>query len=247
VLGYDQTHDVALIKIQNPPNNLKTVSLGDSSRLTVGQSVVAMGNAYGRGGAPAVVSGQITALDQTITASDSSGGNSETLYHLIEVNANIVPGDSGGPLMNSSNQVIGMDTAGSASTLRPRGTTGTTGGAYAIPINDAMAIVHKIESGQGSSTIQIGTRGILGVQVADSVSPAGALISATEPSSPAAAAGIAANDVIVSLNGQTVDSAASLGAAMTGHHPGDSVNVTWVDQAGRQHSAAITLIPGPPA
>jgi S1-C subfamily serine protease len=244
VMGYDQTHDVALLKFDNPPSGLSPVTLGDSGTVQVGDHVVGRGNAYGRGGAPIAAAGSVIALDQTITATDSSGGKSETLNNLIEIDAQIVPGDSGGPLFNSDNKVVGMDTAGPAGNgFHTRG----SGGAFAIPINDALDIVHQIEQGKGSNTIQIGTRGIMGVAVADSTSPAGSLIKTVEPGSPAEKAGIVPGDVITQVDGNSVDSSQSLGDALTGHHPGDSVHVTWVNAAGTQHDATMVLIPGPPA
>ena len=111
VLGYDPVDDVALIKINDISGlNLKVAPLGNSDNLTIGADVVAIGNAYGKGGTPAVVSGTVADLDQSITASD--GGSSENLTGMIQMNADIVSGDSGGPLVNAAGKVIGMDTAG---------------------------------------------------------------------------------------------------------------------------------------
>jgi S1-C subfamily serine protease len=110
VVGYDQTDDVAVIQLQGA-SGLATVSYGNSSQVSPGSPVVALGNAGGKGGTPSVAAGSITALDQSITASDESSGESEQLSDMLETNANIQPGDSGGPLVNGSGQVIGMDTA----------------------------------------------------------------------------------------------------------------------------------------
>ena len=111
MVGYDVTGDLALIQLQNA-SGLKTVPLGDSSMVKTGDQVVAMGNAEGQNAiVPAV--GQVTALNQTITAGDQGGSiTQETLHNMIETNANVVSGDSGGPLANSAGEVIGMDTAG---------------------------------------------------------------------------------------------------------------------------------------
>ncbi|RJQ78921.1 PDZ domain-containing protein [Amycolatopsis panacis] len=113
VLGYDRSHDVAVLKLANA-SGLTTETLGDSSTVAVGDAVVGIGNAGGTGGDPAVASGRVTALGQSITASDESSGSSEQLTGLIQVDANIQSGDSGGPLVNANGQVIGMDTAASA-------------------------------------------------------------------------------------------------------------------------------------
>src|SRR5258708_7251960 len=123
VLGTDPAADVALLQLQGA-SGLATVTVADSSTLTVGQAVIAIGNALGRGGAPSVTSGSITALDQTITASDGNGPG-EQLSGLIESDASISPGDSGGALVNTSGQVVGMITAGPSSP-RPPPPTPTT-------------------------------------------------------------------------------------------------------------------------
>jgi S1-C subfamily serine protease len=110
VVGYDQTDDVAVIKLQGA-SGLATVSFGNSSQVASGSQVVALGNAGGKGGTPSVAAGSVTALNQSITASDEDSGSSEQLTGMIETNADIQPGDSGGPLVNASGQVIGIDTA----------------------------------------------------------------------------------------------------------------------------------------
>src|SRR6202165_5266642 len=187
VVGYDATADVAVLQIQGV-SGLKTVTTGNSSSLAVGQPVLAIGNALGAGGTPAVTSGQITALQQTITASDSVGGASETLTGLIQMNALIQPGDSGGPLVDASGNVIGIDTAGQSTGRVPANAGSTTG--YAIPINAALSIAQQIESG-GGANITVGTRGILGVQVRDATT-SGATVVGVQTASPADAAGIQA-------------------------------------------------------
>ena len=113
VVGYDATDDVAVLQVEGAPK-LQTVTTS-SSQPSVGDSVVAIGNALGRGGTPATAQGTVTALNQTITATDDDGSNPETLNGVIQVDANIQPGDSGGPLVNADGQVIGMDSAGSQS------------------------------------------------------------------------------------------------------------------------------------
>jgi S1-C subfamily serine protease len=110
VVGYDQTDDVAVVQLQGA-SGLATVSFGNSSQVTSGSQVVALGNAGGKGGTPSVAAGSVTGLNQSITASDEGSASSENLTGMIETNANIQPGDSGGPLVNASGQVIGIDTA----------------------------------------------------------------------------------------------------------------------------------------
>jgi S1-C subfamily serine protease len=245
VVGYDVTDDVALLQMQGNPSGLTTIQTGDPSALNVGDSVLALGNALGKGGTPQPAAGTVTALNQTITAGDPSG-QSETLSGLIETNALIQPGDSGGPLVNSSGQVIGVDTAASVAGGRFRRFGATTGQGYAIPIDAAMQIVQQIRSGGGgNSNIQTGQRALLGVGITDSAQ--GATVTTVQAGSPAESAGIVAGDVITSVGGAQVTSASTLQSAILKHKPGDHVTVTWTDAAGKQHSASATLITGPPA
>lgn len=159
VVGYDVTGDIALIKLQNA-SGLKTVPLGQSSTVKTGAQVVAMGNAEGQNQiVPAA--GQVTALNQTVTARDSSGTvTSETLHGMIETNASIVSGDSGGPLADASGQVIGIDTAGNSSGFAVQ--QGSSDG-YAIPIDTALAVARQIAAGRASSTISIGYPPFMGI------------------------------------------------------------------------------------
>jgi S1-C subfamily serine protease len=260
VLGVDPKDDVALIKLTGA-SELKTVQVGDSSRVTLGTAVVALGNAGGNGGSPTVTSGSITALNRTITASDV--GNSqppETLRGMLQTNAAIAEGDSGGPLANGAGQVIGMNTAADSQQL---GGPGTNMG-FAIPINRALSIAKKVAAGQGSADILIGSKvssGIMGVNVAAiseasrclaqmnfNYSPptnSGALVCSAFPGDPAARAGVKAGDVITAVNGQTVSSDNQLTGTMRQYGPGDMVSVTWVSKNGQRHTSSLTLANGP--
>jgi S1-C subfamily serine protease len=164
VVGYDASKDVAVIKLQNA-HDLTTAALGDSSSVRTGDSVTALGNAGGKGGTPSVATGSVTALNQAITASDEgSGVNAEQLTGLIETNADIQPGDSGGALVNSYGQVIGMNTAASSGTQFQSESGQSAVQAYAIPIEGAETIASQIEAGQGSSTVHIGATAFLGIE-----------------------------------------------------------------------------------
>jgi S1-C subfamily serine protease len=158
VLGYDVTGDIALIQLQGA-HGLQTVPLGDSSAVKTGDSVVGMGNAEGQN-AIVPVTGQVTALNQTITAGDQGGSiTQETLHNMIQTNANIVSGDSGGPLANSAGQVIGMDTAGNDGGFAVQ----QSSAGYAIPIDTALTVARQIGLGQASSTISIGYPPFMGI------------------------------------------------------------------------------------
>jgi S1-C subfamily serine protease len=127
VVGYDASHDVAVLQLSGA-SGLTTATTGNSSTVKVGDNVVGLGNAGGKGGTPSVAPGTVTALNQSITASDEGGGSSEQLSGLIETNADIQPGDSGGPLVNSYGQIIGMDTAASSSGSQVGGNGGSGNG-----------------------------------------------------------------------------------------------------------------------
>jgi S1-C subfamily serine protease len=240
VVGVDPSGDIALLQLQNA-SGLPTISVGDSAQLKVGDRVTAVGNALGRGGSPVSTQGSITGLGQTITASDPGGANAETLNNMIQFDAQIQPGDSGGPLLNGAGQVIGMDTAGAG---RVRLHQGGSNVGFAIPINDVMAIIHDIQTGTPNPNVQQGGGAFLGVRVNDSTSPPGALVVGVDPDSPAQAVGIGPQDVIVMVGSDKVDSVNSLRAAIARHKPSDKVMVTWLDAAGQSHSAEVVLAAG---
>lgn len=243
VVGTSASDDVAVLQLQNA-GGLSTIPLGDSSGLQTGQSVVAVGNAGGRGNL-SVVSGSVTSTDRTITASDSTGTSSERLTGMIEVQAPILAGDSGGPLASRAGKVVGMDTAASSSRFSAPGSP-TFG--FAIPINRALAVAAQIQHGDTSGGAHIGGRGYLGIQVQDPVAGSGnggAEIIGTTPDSPAAAAGLLPGDVVTILDGQPVASADSLTQSLVGSRPGEQVTVGWTDPQGQSHSAEVTLGTGP--
>jgi S1-C subfamily serine protease len=166
VVGYDKTGDVALLRLQGA-SGLKTVPLGNSTTVRTGSAVVALGNAEGQG-TVVTAAGQVTALNQTITAADQgSTANTETLHGMIETNAHIVPGDSGGPLASSASQVIGMDTAANSVSA---GQQQQSAAGYAIPINTALSVARQIAAGQASSAISIGYPPFIGILIGNSTS-----------------------------------------------------------------------------
>ena len=264
VVGYDDAHDVAVLQLQGA-SGLQTAKIADSSQVAVGQSVVAVGNAGGTGGTPSNAGGSITGLNQSITAGDDLNGSSEQLTDLIQTDANIQPGDSGGSLVNTAGEVIGIDTAASQGfSLQATGTEG-----YAIPINDALAIVKQVESGKGSATTHVGATAFLGVGLSSGSSSGqsgtggffggnsgngssgssngGATVSNVVSGGPAAQAGLTTGDVITALDGQSVDSATAISSILVGHQPGDKVQISWTDSSGQSHTATVDLGSGPPA
>ena len=137
VVGYDQSRDIAVIQAVGA-SGLQTAALGDSSTVKVGDKVVALGNALGKGGTPSVAVGHVAGLGASIVASDEGAGTSERLTGLIHHTAPIQPGDSGGPLVSNTGKVIGIDTAASGSSGFQFQQSARTQ-AFAIPINQAQS------------------------------------------------------------------------------------------------------------
>jgi len=251
VVGYSATKDVAVLQLQGA-SGLTTASLGDSSTVRVGDKVVAIGNALGRNGTPSVATGRVTGLGRAITAGDEGSGTSEQLTGLIQSNAPIQPGDSGGPLTNTHGQVIGIDTAGSSGSTQLSSASSATQ-AFTIPINEALNFAHQIEAGTGSATVHIGSTAFLGIEVASgsqvpgTPASAGAQIAGVTQGSAAAAAGLGAGDTITSLAGHGITSSSQIRSVLNGYHPGDKVSISWTDQSGASHTATVTLATGPAA
>jgi S1-C subfamily serine protease len=247
VVGYDVSADVAVIQLSGA-SNLKTASVGNSSTLTTGQAVKAVGNAGGTGTLTSAT-GTITGLAKAITVSDDQGGT-EQLTGLIETNAALQPGDSGGPLLSSSGRVIGMDTA-AATTFGFR--TVAANDSYAIPINTAITIAKQIESGRASAVVHIGPTAFLGVEIAETsntgfggTSVAGGLITGTVAGGPAASAGLTAGDVITAVNGKSISSPSAISSFIVTKKAGAKITVTYTDQSGTSQVTTVTLGSGPP-
>ncbi len=273
VVGYDRTKDIAVVQLHNA-SGLQTATLGNSSNVSVGQDIVGVGNAGGTGGTPSAAGGTVTALNQSITASDDGDGTSEQLSGLIETNADIQPGDSGGALVDTSGNVLGIDTAASAGFSFQSNNQSQGNQGYAIPINSALTIARAIEAGSGSATVHIGQTAFLGVEVnaaSDNSgsgdqggdgsgiggffggnsgntgsSASGASIASVVTNGPAQEAGLAEGDVITSLGGKTIGTANDLTSDMGVYHPGDKVTIGWTDGSGQTHTATVQLSSGPP-
>ena len=266
VVGYDVVDDVAVVQLQGA-SGLKAATLGNSSSLTVGSPVVAIGNALGQGGTPQATGGTVTALDQTITVQgDITPG--ETLKGLVQFNASIQEGDSGGPLVDAQGRVVGMDTAAAFGGGGFRSRLAPSDAGFAIPINTAVPIAQQISAGKVGGNVHIGPRPLIGVEVSDAGGPSsggfggfggfgnqapaapvssGALIEGVTSGTPADSIGLVAGDVIVSLGGRTISDSAGLSSAILLHRVGETVSVGWVDQSGNHHTADVTLVAGPPA
>lgn len=262
VVGYDRSADVAVLQLRGA-SGLETARIGRSSSVQVGEPVVAVGNAGGVGGRPSSAGGAVTALDQAITAGDELTGTSEQLSGMIEVSADVQPGDSGGSLVDSAGQVIGMDTAASSGySLQSSSNQG-----FAIPIDAALALAHQMEAGRSSPSVHVGPTAFLGVGLsaragsgsaggyslpgygpgAPSSTSAGAWVSSVVPGGAAASAGLQAGDAITSVDSQSVSDPSALSAVISQDRPGDSVRLGWTDPSGMSHTATVVLGSGPPA
>src|SRR4051794_29571401 len=227
VVGTDPTDDVAVLQLSHA-SGLRTAKLSTHDA-TVGESVTGVGNAGGTGTLTAAT-GSLTALGQSITATDETGSDPEQLSGLIETDAAIQAGDSGGPLYGDDGTIIGMDTAASS------------GGAslgYAIPIATAEHIAAQIESGVDDTTVHQGTPAFLGVSLQNGAD--GATVAGVLSGGAAESAGLAAGDVITSLDGTAITSTDDLSSVMASYAPGDRVTVTWTTAAGATESAGVTL------
>ena len=242
VVGTDASDDVAVIKLSGA-SGLDTVTTDTTSNISTGTSVVAVGNAGGTGSLTAAT-GTVTATGQSITATDDSGANAEQLEGLLQTDAAIQAGDSGGPLFDTDGDVVGINTA--AATTQ----SGATAAGYAIPIGDAVTIAKQIVAGDESDTIRIGLPAFLGISLSQQQTGAatgGATIAGVIADLPAAQAGLVAGDTITAVDGTTVSSASDLSTVMDTLDPGQSVSLTWTTADGSSQTAQVTLVEGPAA
>lgn len=241
VLGYAIGADVAVLRLSGA-SGLATVTLGTSSSLRKGQSVSTVGNAGGTGNL-VTATGTITALGRSITVRDDQGGTAR-LQGLIQTNAELRPGDSGGPLLDSSGRVIGIDTAASTGYAFQSG--GNEG--YAIPIDKARAIMRQIQAGRSSATVHVGATAFLGVLGAASrfSDVDGVLVRQVVSGAPAEKAGLERGDLITRVDGRAVSSTSDISARLQRRKPGDTIAIAWVDLVGNTRKASVKLASGPP-
>ena len=224
LIGADPITDVAVVKIDG--RDLPVAQLGDSSKLEIGETVIAIGNPLGLEGGPTVTVGVVSALARSI---EDPGG--PTLHDLIQTDAAINPGNSGGPLIRMSGEVIGVNTAI---------IQGAQGIGFAISINSAKPIVQELLA---HGRIVRPVIGIVPVSVTPQVAAAydlpvdrGILIARVDPRGPAAKAGMRMGDIIVAISSHPVKSLADLRTAVAKHKVGDVV-----DMAVRREKASVTL------
>jgi S1-C subfamily serine protease len=228
----DPTDGIAVLQLLDA-KGLPSAILGSSSDIAVGAHVTAIGESAS-GSAATQSQGAVLALGQTTISAAPDGTASQTLSGLISFNAPL-PGDgAGGPLVDTSGNVIGLDVASYP-------LTGASGAGFAIPIDRIMAIVHDVNTRTPTPDILQGHGAYLGIEVQNSTSPAGALVASVAPGTPAEIAGMTAGDVIVSIDGVGVDSVVALRDQLERYRGGEYITVGWLDSDQRRHSVTVQL------
>jgi putative serine protease PepD len=221
VVGTDPSTDLAVLKVNAPSSKLHPLTLGDSSKLAVGDGVVAIGSPFGLD--ETVTTGIVSALDR-----DISSTNDFTISGAIQTDAAINHGNSGGPLLNMSGQVVGINTQIESDS------GGSEGVGFAVPSNTISSVVSKLVKGQ---KVQ---HPYLGVFVQTPTNRSGAQVAQVKSGSPAANAGLKAGDVITGFAGETIQSPNDLTAAVADKAPGDKASVTYV-RNGNTKTTQVTI------
>ena len=238
VVGFDRSHDIAVIRLVNA-TGLPRIAVADSSTVKAGDPIFAVGGVGNPGAMPNAVTGSVAALNQSVTSKEPGTVGAQRLDGLLQVAADIRSADSGGPLVDGSGRLVGINTA-----VDPDQAAGGKG--FAIPSNAAVAVAQQIQAGNASSTIHIGPTALLGVGTADATGQVpGAAVTGVLAGGPAQRAGLATGDVIRSVDGQAVDSARALRSMLDTYRPGDEIRIDWVDQAGHPRTATARLVDGP--
>ncbi|MGA5895011.1 S1C family serine protease [Streptomyces venetus] len=241
VVGHAQGYDVAVVKLKNAPGDLKPLTLGNSDKVAVGDSTIAIGAPFGL--SDTVTTGIISAKNRPVASSDGSGSQASYMSAL-QTDASINPGNSGGPLLDAQGNVIGINSAIQSTGNGGFGTgqSGSIGLGFAIPINQAKYVAQElIETGKPVYA-KIGASVSLddsskGAQITEQGAGGAAPV---EPGGPAAKAGLKPGDVITKLDDRVIDSGPTLIGEIWTHKPGDKVTITY-ERGGKQHTVDVTL------
>ncbi|QWF22570.1 S1C family serine protease [Nocardioides sp. LMS-CY] len=233
VVGHDQEADIALLQLDGA-SGLTTVDVDDDGGPAVADEVTAVGNAQGQGFLSAA-DGSVVALDRSIDTQSEATVQGEHLTGLIQTDAYVVGGFSGGALLDDEGEVVGITTAASS---------GGAAQSYAVPIDEALDVAGQIEGGHQSDGVQIGPSAYLGIAIAQAgsgVAGSGVQVGQVESDSAAAQAGIEAGATITGIDDTAITSYAGLRSALATYEPGDSVTLHWTDASGGTHDAQVTL------
>jgi putative serine protease PepD len=230
LVGTDALDDIAVVSV--PSTSLPQATFGTSSKLSVGQPVIAIGSPLGDQGSVTV--GVISALHRTITASGETGSSSETLEDVLQTDASINPGNSGGPLADSGGDVVGVNvaTAGNASNI-----------GYSIPADLARYVAETLIAHQKVQHPFLGVGYYTSINAVENGTPfsgPGVLVHSVSPSTPAAKAGFKVGDILVAVDGVTIDDGETLGGLIQTRHVGDDIACTVV-RAGKTLTLHATL------
>ncbi|MGW8062056.1 S1C family serine protease [Streptomyces ziwulingensis] len=242
VVGHAQGYDVAVIKLENAPSDLNPLPLGNSDKVAVGDSTIAIGAPFGL--SDTVTTGIISAKNRPVASSDGSGSSKASYMSALQTDASINPGNSGGPLLDAQGNVIGINSAIQSTSNGGFGTgqAGSIGLGFAIPVNQAEFVAKQlIKSGEpvyakigASVSLEETTNGAKlteqGVNGSDPVEAGG----------PAADAGLKPGDVITKLDDRVIDSGPTLIGEIWTHKPGDEVTVTY-ERGGKENTTELTL------
>lgn len=235
VVGTDTTTDLAVIKLDNPPSDLKVAEFADSDNLAVGESVMAIGNPLGYD--DTATTGIVSALNRPVTVTDDD--NNAIVTNAVQIDAAINPGNSGGPTFNAAGQVIGINSS-IASTASSSGTAGSIGIGFAIPSNLVKRVTNEIIDNGSVKHVVLGITIKSSSVEADGVTRGCAQVQAVTDGGPASKAGVKAGDSIVAFNGKAVNNNYSLLGYVRASAMGDKVKLTVV-RGGNTMDLEVTL------
>lgn len=235
VVGTDTTTDLAVIKLDNPPSDLKVAEFADSDNLAVGEAVMAIGNPLGYD--DTATTGIVSALNRPVTVTDDD--NNAIVTNAVQIDAAINPGNSGGPTFNAAGQVIGINSS-IASTASSSGTAGSIGIGFAIPSNLVKRVTNEIIDNGSVKHVVLGITIKSSSVEADGVTRGCAQVQAVTDGGPASKAGVKAGDPIVAFNGKAVNNNYSLLGYVRASAMGDKVKLTVV-RGGNTMDLEVTL------
>lgn len=235
VVGTDTTTDLAVIKLDNPPSDLKVAEFADSDNLAVGEAVMAIGNPLGYD--DTATTGIVSALNRPVTVTDDD--NNAIVTNAVQIDAAINPGNSGGPTFNAAGQVIGINSS-IASTASSSDTAGSIGIGFAIPSNLVKRVTNEIIDNGSVKHVVLGITIKSSSVEADGVTRGCAQVQAVTDGGPASKAGVKAGDSIVAFNGKAVNNNYSLLGYVRASAMGDKVKLTVV-RGGNTMDLEVTL------